>query len=36
MKYAKRKVRLAIRQAAWERIRAEDKPACKRPGSNNK
>lgn len=36
MKYSKRKVRLAIRQANWERIPAQDKGAYKRPGSTNK
>ncbi len=36
MKYSKRKQRLAIRQANWERIPTQDRGAFKRPGSNNK
>lgn len=36
MKYKKRKARLEVRRREWEKIRSEDKPAYKCPGSYNK
>lgn len=36
MKYKKTKIKLAARQAAWEKLSNDDKKGAKFPGSQNR